>query len=63
MPRFNITTTGKGLLPSGHVVGHIEAADAQDAENALIRSGQIGEKWRGQFAFVNTSEIEDENAK
>ncbi|MCE9567934.1 MAG: hypothetical protein K8U57_38530 [Planctomycetes bacterium] len=48
---FWIVTTGQGLLPAGRKVGHVSASSPKEAEDALIASGQITEKWRGFFGF------------
>jgi hypothetical protein len=38
---FWVITSGRSMLPEGHRVGYIEAKDANAAQTALIRSGQI----------------------
>ncbi|WP_020474539.1 hypothetical protein [Zavarzinella formosa] len=51
MTKFNILTSGNGCLPAGKRVGFIEASNPREAEDNLIKSGQITEKWRGLFRF------------
>lgn len=54
---FNIVTSGRGMLPKGKVVGFIEASDAKQAEQALISSGQIPERMRGHFDFIERERV------
>lgn len=50
--RFLIKTSGKGMLPAGRTVGHIEAETAQKADDNLIAKGGLPVKYRGFFEFV-----------
>lgn len=50
--RYNILTSGKRCLESGKIIGYAHAKDPLEAENNLIKSGQISEKQRGFFNYV-----------
>ena len=40
--RYEVVTTGKGMLPAGVIVGDVEADSLEAATKAIIK--QVGEK-------------------
>lgn len=50
--RYNVVTTGRGLLPKGRIVGYIESDNPHNAEEQLIASRQILPCFRGHFDFI-----------
>lgn len=53
MIKFNVVSQGRPWFPyPGRIVGHIYANDEEDAENNLIKSGQLSEKYRGFFKYI-----------
>lgn len=50
-----IMTSGNGCLPAGRVVGHVEANSPEQAEEQVIRSRSLPEKYRGFFHYKDST--------